>query len=193
VKNIFLLIFIVLFSVHFAFSQKKEKTKTVRDTSDVGHRANRAAIFSAVLPGAGQFYNKKYWKLPILYGGATVMGLAIEYNNRYYKIFKEAYQLRVDGDSTTIDKFDPVNTDVDVTYPDSDALLTRRDYYRRTRDLMWIIGSVVYVLNIIDAYVDAHLNNFDISDNLSMRTEPSIQFTRQNLPVTSISLSFNLH
>jgi hypothetical protein len=193
VKNTFLLIFIFLFSVHFAFSQKKEKTKTVRDTSYVGHRANQSAIFSAVLPGAGQFYNKKYWKLPILYGGATVIGLAIEYNNRYYKIFREAYQLRVDGDSTTIDKFDPVNTDVDVAYPDADALLTRRDYYRRTRDLMWIIGSVVYVLNIIDAYVDAHLNNFDISDNLSMRTEPSIQFTHQDLPVTSISVSFNLH
>jgi hypothetical protein len=193
VKNIFLLVIIILVSAYSSFSQEKEKDKPVRDTSYVGHRANRAALFSAVIPGAGQFYNKKYWKLPILYGGAAVIGLAIEYNNRYYKIFREAYQLRVDGDSTTIDKFDPVNTDVDVTYPDADALLTRKDYYRRTRDLMWIIGSVVYVLNIIDAYVDAHLINFDISDNLSIRTEPILQFTTQNTPVTSLCISFNLH
>jgi hypothetical protein len=193
VKNVFLLVFVVLISCFSSFSQKKEKSKIARDTSQLGHRANRAALFSAIVPGAGQFYNKKYWKLPILYGGAAVIGLSIEYNNRYYKIFREAYQLRVDGDSTTIDKFDPVNTDVDVTYPDAEALMTRKDYYRRTRDLMWVIGSVVYVLNIIDAYVDAHLNNFDISDNLSMRTEPVLQFGYQNRPVTGISLSFNLH
>jgi hypothetical protein len=192
VKNIFLLIFILLFAL-VSSAQEKKKSKVQPDTSYIQDRANRAAIFSAALPGAGQFYNKKYWKLPILYGGGVALGLAIEYNNRYYKIFREAYKLRVDGDSTTIDKFDPESSSNTVKYPEADALLLRKDYYRRTRDLMWIIGGVVYVLNIIDAYVDAHLANFDVSDNLSFRASPDLQLTRAYQPVASLKVSFNLH
>ena len=196
-KNI---LFLLLLAIAFSFSsyaqKKKEKAKAkiARDTSYVSHRANRAALYSAILPGAGQIYNKSYWKVPILYGGFTVLGLVIEFNNKEYKIFRKAYQYRVDTLISTVDEFDPSNPNHgSTTYPDASSLLIRRDYYRRTRDLMWIIGSIVYVLNIVDAYVDAHLSNFDISDNLSMKARPSIDFIRYNEPVASLKVSLNLH
>jgi hypothetical protein len=173
--------------VYPSFSQKKtEKTKITRDTSYASHRANRAALYSAILPGAGQVYNKKYWKTALLYGGFAALGVSIEFNNRYYKIFKKAYQYRVDNDTATIDDY--INI-----YPESEALQLRKDYYRRTRDLMWVIGSVVYVLNVVDAYVDAHLSNFDISDNLSLQAQPSLDFTGFKEPVASLKISLNIH
>src|SRR4051794_29183926 len=73
----------------------------VKDTSYTRKRANRAALYSAILPGAGQFYNKKYWKIPIIYAGFVGLGIAIEFNNSQYKDFKQAYVFRVDGDSST--------------------------------------------------------------------------------------------
>ena len=162
-----------------------DSSTTLKDPSIAKKRANRAALYSTILPGAGQFYNKKYWKIPILYAGFVVLGYAIEFNNSNYKTFKHAYKLRTDPDSTTIDDY--VNI-----YPDADALLVRKDYYRRTRDLLWIITAGVYVLNIIDAYVDAHLADFDISDDLSMRAQPGMQFAFNKNPVPSLSLTFSL-
>jgi hypothetical protein len=164
---------------------KADTSKIPVDTSYTKRRANKAALFSAVLPGAGQFYNKKYWKPPILYAGFIALGYAIEFNNRNYKIFRKAYLYRVDGDSTTIDDYEKV-------YPDANALLVRKDYYRRTRDLMWIISSGVYILNIIDAYVDAHLSDFDISDDLSLNAQPGMQFAFDKTPVPSLALTFRL-
>jgi TM2 domain-containing membrane protein YozV len=189
VKKFFLFILLASLFASTSFAQEKEKKeekKTKADTSLVAHRANRAALFSAILPGAGQFYNKKYWKLPILYGGITVLALSATFNDKYYQKFKTAYQYRVDTLASTVDEYVTI-------YPDADALLLRRDYYRRTRDLMYIIGGVVYVLNIIDAYVDAHLANFDISDNLSMRAGPTLELNYAYQPVGLIRLSINLH
>ncbi len=166
---------------------KVDSAKTVVDTFYFNHRANRAALFSAVLPGLGQVYNKKYWKLPILYGGFFALGYSIDFNNHYYHLFKDAYQARIKGDSTsdTYIKYKKI-------YPDDNSLLVRRDYYRRTRDLMWIITAGVYILNIIDAYVDAHLSNYDISDNLSMNAQPGLQFSFNKNPVPSLALTFTL-
>ncbi len=153
------------------------------DTFYTKRKANKAALYSAILPGAGQVYNKKYWKPPILYAGFIALGYSIDFNNRNYQTFKRAYRLRIDGDSTTIDDY--VNI-----YPDANALLVRKDYYRRTRDLMWIITSAVYILNIIDAYVDAQLSDFDISDDLSLNAQPGIQFAFDKSPVPSLALRF---
>jgi hypothetical protein len=132
------------------------------------HRANRAAIYSAVLPGLGQAYNKKYWKMPILYAGFAVLGYSVEFNNNYYKIFKQSYKDRVDGNPATVDDY--VNI-----FPDDQSLLVRKDYYRRTRDFMWILTGALYVLNVVDAYVDAHLADFDVSDDLTLHLTPSFQ------------------
>ena len=153
------------------------------DTFYTRRRANRAALCSAVLPGLGQAYNKKYWKIPILYAGVAALAYFIDYNNRNYKDFRKAYEYRVDGDSTTIDAY------VEL-YPDANSLLVRKDYYRRTRDLMWIISSGVYILNIIDAYVDGHLSDFDISDDLSLHAQPGFHYTAGHDIVPAISCTF---
>jgi hypothetical protein len=186
------LILFFLFSINFSavFSQDTIKTpadssKISRDSLGTRSRANRAALFSTILPGAGQFYNKKYWKIPILYAGFIVLGYSIEFNNSNYKTFRTAYIYRTDPDSTTIDDYENI-------YPDAEALRVRKDYYRRTRDLLWIITAGVYVLNIIDAYVDAHLSDFDISDDLSLRTQPGLQFAFDKRPIPSIALTFTL-
>jgi len=170
-------------------AQSKDTVKIKADTGRVAvdtfytkHRANRAALFSAVLPGLGQIYNRKYWKPPILYAGLIALGYAIEFNNSNYKIFRKAYLYRVDGDSTTVDDYEKI-------YPDANALLVRKDYYRRTRDLMWIITTGVYILNIIDAYVDAHLSDFDISDNLSLNAQPGMQLAFDKSPVPSLAFT----
>ena len=184
------LITFFLFSISFSsvFSQDtiRVNSDSLAALNDSGtkKRANRAALYSAILPGAGQFYNKKYWKIPILYAGFIVLGYSIEFNNSNYKTFRKAYHYRVDEDSTTIDDFENI-------YPDPEALLVRRDYYRRTRDLLWIITAGVYVLNIIDAYVDAHLADFDISDDLSLRAQPGLQFSGFQ-PIPSVGLTFTL-
>jgi len=148
-------------------------------TSTANHRANRAALFSAVIPGAGQVYNKSYWKVPVLYGGIAALLYLIDFNQKNYKTFKTAYIYRSDTLSTTIDNF-PNYT--------NDDLLVRRDYYRRNRDLCYIVGGVVYVLNIIDAYVDAHLKDFDVSDDLSLHTKPYFNLDARGTPIAGVRL-----
>lgn len=184
--------FLIVFSFSSAFGQDTLKITAdtsskilMNDPSVAKKRANRAALYSTIFPGAGQFYNKKYWKMPILYGGFIALGYGIAFNNKYYHKFKTAYKYRTDPDSTTIDDYEKI-------YPDAEALRVRKDYYRRTRDLLWIITAGVYVLNIIDAYVDAHLADFDISDDLSFRAQPGVQFALGNQPIPSLSLTFNL-
>ncbi|MFN8166863.1 MAG: DUF5683 domain-containing protein [Bacteroidia bacterium] len=128
-------------------------------------RANRAALFSAVVPGLGQAYNHKYWKLPILYAGFGTLAYFIHTNDVEYKKYRTSMIYRYDNDSTTIDPYS--------RYSDADITI-RRDYYRRNRDLSIIITGVVYVLNIVDAYVDSQLLDFDVSDDLSLHTTPAL-------------------
>ncbi|MEO8088435.1 MAG: DUF5683 domain-containing protein [Bacteroidota bacterium] len=164
---------------------RSDTTRLPVDSNYIKHRANKAALFSAIIPGAGQIYNRKYWKPPILYAGFIALGYSIAFNNKNYQIFKKAYQYRIDTLTTTVDQYVAI-------YPDPNALLARKDYYRRTRDLMWIISSGVYILNIIDAYVDAQLSDFDISDDLTMNAQPGIQFAIDKSPVPSLALTFRL-
>jgi len=103
----------------------------------------------------------------------------IDFNQKYYKTFKTAYLYRTDGDSTTIDAY--------PNYTNED-LLVRKDYYRRNRDLCYILTGAVYVLNIIDAYVDAHLKDFDVGDDLTLQIHPSFNLLSNGMPVTGLSL-----
>lgn len=139
---------------------------------------------SAILPGLGQAYNKKYWKIPVIYGGAAVLTYFVVENNSQYHTYKNAYINRTDGDSSTIDEF-PTFSDDDLT--------VRIDYYRRNRDLSYILLGVLYTLNIIDAYVDAHLKEFDVSDNLSLRTSPWINPSYNGKQVAGLTFTFTLH
>ncbi|WP_303310618.1 DUF5683 domain-containing protein [Hymenobacter sp. BT730] len=132
-------------------------------------RPKKAAILSAVLPGAGQIYNRKYWKLPLVYGaiGGT---LAVEiFYQRLYKEYAEGYRARIDGDSTTFDK--GRHSRLEPTDESQKANLVT---YRARRDTWIAYTAVAYTLNIVDALVDAHLHDFDISDDLSLHWEPSV-------------------
>lgn len=129
-------------------------------------RANKSALFSAILPGSGQVLNKKYWKVPFLYAGFGTLAYFIKVNGNYYKDFRTAYLYRNDNDPATVDAYPKYS---------NDDLQVRKDYYRRNRDLCYILTGVLYTLNIIDAYVDAQLMDFDVSDNLSLRTSPCLQ------------------
>lgn len=127
----------------------------------------KATTLSTICPGAGQFYNKSFWKVPIVMGGFATMAYIIDFNNRGYQRFKLAYNLVTDGNDATVDEFDGRYS--------SDFLLNLRNNYRRNRDLCIILTGAFYLLNIVDAHVDAHLKDYDISDDLAkVSIEPSM-------------------
>lgn len=130
--------------------------------------SSKALLFSAIIPGGGQFYNRKYWKIPIVYGGFVALGISINFNQRYYSEFVRELNYRGDGDPLTVPKYD------EEAIPSS-RIIEARNYYRRYRDLCIIGVGVMYGLNIVDAYVDAELSNFDISEDLTMKLSPGLQ------------------
>lgn len=162
-------------------SQKSLAKKTV----DVKrHSPAKAALFSAIVPGLGQAYNKKYWKIPIVYAGFAGLGYWLGTNVKNYKTYRNAYTLRLDDDTTTIDQFDGTLGTTDIK--------TFKDFYKRNLDLSIILNVVWYALNIVDATVDAHLFEFDVSDNLSLRIEPVLQYQSRNNQMTGIKFQLKL-
>ena len=144
---------------------KKER----RGEQEIAISSGKAMLYSAIIPGGGQFYNGKYWKIPIVYGGFVALGIAIEFNQSYYSEFVRELNYRGDGDPLTVPKYD------EEVIPNA-RIIEARNYYRRYRDLCIIGVGVLYGLNIVDAYVDAELSNFDISEDLSMKLSPSLQY-----------------
>lgn len=141
------------------------------------HSPKAAGIASAILPGLGQAYNKKYWKIPIIYAGLATAGYLIYYNYTIYSNFQKAYELRADGDtSTNLHSFNVwYITSTQTIYTDAyegSQLSELSNIYRRNTDLSVIVTAGIYALNIIDAVVDAHLFNFDVSDDLSLNMQP---------------------
>lgn len=145
----------------------KDTNKTVVTIKKgVYHSPKKAALLSAILPGAGQVYNKKYWKLPIIYAGAAGLAYSFQFNHSRYIKYRDAYKFRIDNDASTTDDYIGVYSD--------DNLNTLQKYYHRYRDLTVIGFAALYALNIIDASVDAHLFTFDVSDDLSMKIQPTL-------------------
>jgi hypothetical protein len=145
------------------------------------HSPHKASMYAAIFPGLGQVYNKKYWKLPILYGGIGGMAYGIHFNTKYYNLYRSAYRdfLIRDPGNTSYEKVLPSTLtieDVHGSYADwfQRALQSKRRYYKRYRDMTYIGMFAIYVISIIDASVDAHFYDFDISDDLSFRLEPAI-------------------
>lgn len=134
------------------------------------HNPKRATIYSAVLPGLGQAYNKKYWKIPIVYAGIGTIYYFADMNGDYYRDFRDAYDYQ-----------SGINTDVSEKAMEyagkysANNLITLRDSYRRSMELSWIIMALWYGINIIDASVDAHFFEYDIGDDLTLKVEPVIQ------------------
>jgi hypothetical protein len=144
-------------------------------TNDVSH-INRATTLSMICPGAGQIYNKSYWRMPIVIGGMASMIYVIDWNNRGFKRFKEAYRLRADFEVNPGRYPGGVSADEFRGRYSATFLKNLRDSYRRSRDLSIILTALVYTFQVVDAHVDAHLKDFDVSDNLSLSVEPLFDY-----------------
>lgn len=179
-SRFFLAILIALSFYNHATGQKPVKDSL---SALSRHRANTAALYSAILPGAGQVYNHKYWKVPILAAGAGTLIYYLHFNNSYYHDFKTAYVERADGDPATTDDYPNLTLN---------EIGVRKDYYRRNRDLCYILLGGLYILNVVDAYVDAQLKGFDISDDLSMKISPTFRTTEVATAYGGIRLTFTL-
>ena len=143
------------------------------------HSPKKAALFSMVLPGLGQAYNKKYWKIPVIYAAAGGLAYSFQFNQAHYIKYRNAYR----------DRLNLVPDPYLGKYSDDD-LNNLFKYYHRYRDLTVIGFAALYALNIIDASVDAHLFNFDVSDDLSINVHPAlINTTSMNHYTTGISLN----
>ena len=149
-----------------------------RDWNSWRPNPQRAMWLAIVLPGAGQIYNRKFWKLPIFYGGFVGCFYAMRWNNMMYNDYSQAYMDLMDDNPEThsYDKFQHLGAEVTnenrTTW--ENKFRRRKDYSRRYRDMSAFIMIGVYALSVIDAYVDASLSEFDISDDLSLRVAPAI-------------------
>lgn len=189
IRHCFLLILLVS-SANSLYAQKELKTadkkpqatlakdtsqqSSVKDTTrKVRSNAGKASLRSAILPGLGQIYNKKYWKVPIVYGILAIPVSTFSYNNTWYKKTRFAYAARSDKD-TTNDK---------LIAPELQPLATAslklyRNEFRKGMDFSILGLLVLWGLNVADAAVDGHLKSFDISDDLSMRLKPNLSTGR---------------
>lgn len=149
------------------------------------HSPKKATILSAILPGAGQVYNRKYWKVPIVYGAiGSCLYLAINNNMEYNKYFGElVYRTNYPG----------YTLNPELTNFSTANLTEQADYHRKWRDNFFVFTAVTYGLNIIDANVDGHLFNFDVSDDLTLNISPYTDYSLAlNAPVGGISLRLSL-
>lgn len=170
-------------------SQTKDSINSITDSTKLA-KANKkkiysgprkASILSAVLPGLGQVYNRKYWKVPIVYAGLGGFGYMFYFNNAQYNDFRKEVRAAYDNDPATL---------YDTRYS-PDQLQILKLYYRKYRDIAIIGMGVVYLVNIIDANVDAHLKTFDVSDDLSINVEPWYQIiTKGNSFKSATGLTF---
>ncbi len=185
----FLLTGLILLSSNSLFGQERDTinidTVKVNESELPVHSPTKASLFSAIVPGLGQAYNQKYWKIPLIYVG---IGIPLYFGIEQHNLFTEkrdAYLDRISGDST--DKYLEFGN-----FFSNDGLLESMDINRRNRDLMFIIAGVIYVLQIVDASVDAHLFYFDVSDDLSFHYSPTFYYDeRMKKTVQGLSLSLN--
>lgn len=135
----------------------------------------KATWLALVIPGGGQIYNRKYWKLPIFYGGFAGCAYALTWNGKMYKDYSAAYKDAMNGNMKSSSITDLLPPGYTISENQLKELLRKRkDTYRRYRDLSIFAFIGVYLLSVVDAYVDAELSNFDITPDLSMRVEPAV-------------------
>jgi hypothetical protein len=147
------------------------------------HNRKLAGWMSAALPGLGQVYNKKYWKVPIIYAGAAAFGYFIIRYNGFYQQYHESYLYRMGVDSSGTDYFPQYSTDY---------IAQNTEFYRSNLELTCILAGVWYLLNIVDAVVDGYLFDFNVSDDLSFRVEPNVNayiYKQQIKPTGEVKLT----
>ncbi|SHN03877.1 DUF5683 domain-containing protein [Flavobacterium xinjiangense] len=162
-KIIFIALFLFIAGNTTVFAQTEtEAVLVAKDTLKSNNidplTPAKAAFYSAILPGLGQAYNKKYWKIPLVYGAiGTSLYFYIDNNKKYHQ-YRDAYKRRLEG-----------YTDDNYTYLDNTRLIAGQKFYQRNRDLSALVTLAFYALNIIDANVDAALLQFNVDENLSVR------------------------
>ena len=156
---------IIFFSFLTSYSSAQEVYKSPK----------KAALFS-LIPGGGQIYTKKYWKVPIIYSALATSGFFIHDNNKNYKYYRDTYLNRLDGIGD------------DINYTNSE-LITLKDYYKRNREISIMLFSLAYILNIVDASVNAHLFQYEIDENISLKIDP---FSYDQFNHNLISLKINI-
>jgi len=145
----------------------QKESQSQADSARMAYIAKRfnpqkALLYAAILPGSGQVYNKKYWKVPIVYGGFAFLGYYIDFYNDNYRFYRgELFQF--------------LNTQSSSTGLPESSLRSITDRYRRERDFFIILTGLWYALQIVDAHVDSHLKEFDINPNLQVRVEPTFK------------------
>jgi Family of unknown function (DUF5683) len=141
------------------------------DSATLAHSPRKAAFRSAVLPGWGQIYNKKYWKLPIVYGALGTCAVIFNYNLKWYKKTKFAYAVLYNKDIPNYENVDPKLRPL-VDNDQLESLKYYRNQYRRDIDYSGLFFLLLWGLNIVDASVDAHLKSFDVGPDLSLQFKP---------------------
>lgn len=160
--RIIIIIFFCFFSLPCFHAQTDSaQVEGVKDKKSVYSRARKATIMSAILPGLGQAYNKKYWKVGVIYAGFGGLGYLFYINNSYYNEYRTALILSQDSSHNGF-----------ASGYSTDQLSKLKAQYRKNRDFTIIGLAAIYLLNIVDANVDAHLKTFDVSDDLSIRVDP---------------------
>ncbi|MFO7703023.1 DUF5683 domain-containing protein [Psychroflexus maritimus] len=191
--------FCVLFTLSLQFSYAQQDTLSVeekeslmleelKNTEDEGFGINlydplapsKAAFYSAVVPGLGQVYNRSYWKVPLVYAAIGTTAYFFIDNNKQYNRYRDAYKQRLTGQ---IDEFDGVLS--------NQNLIDAQKQFRSNRDLSLLLVFGAYVLNIVDANVDAHLQQFNVTENLSLKPEAQQNFLTGGLNF-GLSLNFKL-
>lgn len=178
------------------------QVKTVPRAATEFRPSSKKALLYSIIPGGGQIYNRQYWKIPIIVGAYTACFYAINWNQGNLTEYANAYR-EVKSENplefNTWKDFVPYGTDPEKYISNdanrnnlSDRLKRGRDFFRRNRDLSIIISVAVYAIVMVDAYVDAELFNFDISQDLSMKMTPSLQMTPMDTrhPYYGLSLAF---
>ncbi len=177
-----IIIIAIFFSINMLAQKPAADTLNIKEPKI--HSPKKATLMSAFFPGLGQIYNKKYWKAPIVYSAIGASLYFVVANNKSFKRYKTAYGYRVDNNPATIDEF--------VGKMSDDNLKANMEYFQRNRDLSVIITGLFYVLNIVDATVDAHFFNFPKNDNLSFKLQPRIFYTNNNQLSKGLTLVINL-
>jgi hypothetical protein len=130
------------------------------------HSPRKASLYSMVLPGMGQVYNRQYWKVPVLYAGIATLAYFFKFNTDKYHTYRDEYVARINKDSSSY------NTSY-LLYSDN-TILQLKNYYQRNLEFTYIVAGLVYIFNIIDASVYAHLFTFDVGNDLTLRIDPLI-------------------
>lgn len=130
------------------------------------HSPLKATMLSVALPGLGQAYNGRYWKIPVIYAGFTGVWYAVNLNNNFYQRYRRSYFASVDGNPNTVSEFPEFIT--------PEQLRRGMNAFRRFLEISYITGAALYVLNVLDATVDAHLLDFDVSEELGMNLQPTL-------------------